>query len=110
MTPYSIALFLHVAGAMGLFGGLALEWLTVSRLRGATTGETAREWMSVFSRLRLVYGLAFPTVLIAGLFMAINASMSAPWVGIALVGLLLLLAVGGLLTGTAMARLGPRIG
>jgi hypothetical protein len=110
MSPYAIALFLHVVGALGLFAGLALEWLLVTRLRGATTGEGAREWMRLFSSLRILYGVALATILIAGIFMAVNASLTAPWVGLALVALILLAAVGGLLTGRGMATIGPAVG
>ena len=53
MSPYSVAVFLHVVGALGLFAALGLEWAGVRNLRGAVTTSQAREWMKLLRGLRL---------------------------------------------------------
>ena len=42
MSPYSVAVFLHVVGALGLFAAIGLEWAGVRSLRGAVTTSQAR--------------------------------------------------------------------
>jgi hypothetical protein len=42
MTDYSIALFLHIVGALGLFVALGLEWTNLRYLQQVTTTEQAR--------------------------------------------------------------------
>src|SRR5262245_58128370 len=39
MNDYSIALLLHVVGALGFFMALALEWTNLRQLRRATTAS-----------------------------------------------------------------------
>jgi hypothetical protein len=45
MSLYSISLFLHIAGALGLFAVLGLEWAGLTNLRHATQVGQAREWV-----------------------------------------------------------------
>lgn len=47
---YSIALFLHIVAALGLFAALALEWTSLFYLRRSVTVEQARQWMNVLGR------------------------------------------------------------
>ena len=49
MTLYSVALFVHVLGALGLFAGLALEWAGLRRLRHATTARQVHARAATFA-------------------------------------------------------------
>ena len=51
MSPYSVAVFLHVVGALGLFAALGLEWAGVRNLRRSVTTSQAREWMKLLRGL-----------------------------------------------------------
>jgi hypothetical protein len=110
MDPYLIAKYLHILGAFGLSAALGLEWLAVGRLRRATTREDALTWMGVMSLLRRIGPGSLVLVLLPGLYLAAVRWRLDQWPGVALLGLVLVAAVGGLLTGRTMAWLGPRIG
>ena len=84
MTPYTIVLFAHVVGALGLFAALALEWTSLRRLRGATTTEQAREWLGAVRLVRVVGPASLAAVLVTGLYMAATAWGAAPWIVVAL--------------------------
>jgi len=43
MNDYSIALFLHVVGALGFFVALGLEWTSLRQIRGAATSGQVRD-------------------------------------------------------------------
>ncbi len=45
MTFYSIALFLHIVGALGLSVALGLEWVSLFKLRRLANFEEARGWV-----------------------------------------------------------------
>ena len=47
MNDYSIALFLHIVGALGLFMALGLEWTGLWQIRSAMTTEQVRGWMGI---------------------------------------------------------------
>ena len=76
MMLYSIALFLHVVGALGLFITLGLEWTSLSRLRGAASVEQVREWLPVLGALRKIGGPSALTLLVSGIYM-----MATVWRG-----------------------------
>lgn len=88
MPFYEIASFLHIVGAMGLVGTLALEWLAVARLRSATTSEEVRAWLGVLAPGRAV-GPAFLAALrlAAGIYLAAVRWGAKGWVVVGLGGL-----------------------
>jgi hypothetical protein len=109
MTFYSVALFLHIAGALGLFAAVGLEWTSLLHLRRAATAEQAREWLSVVAGLRRVYPAAFVIILLSGFYMTATAWGGTGWIGVALGTLLLLAAVGATLTGLRMPAIGRAV-
>jgi hypothetical protein len=44
---YSVLVFLHIVGALGLFASIAVEQVSLAGPRRATTGAQAREWLAV---------------------------------------------------------------
>jgi len=95
MDLYSIVLFLHIVGALGLFVALGIELLTVSRLRSAGTAEQAREWLSVLGSIRVIGPLALATILVPGLYMAASSTGWQGWNVAALVAMVVMAALGG---------------
>ena len=63
-------LFTHVAAMIGLFVALAIEWVTVARLRRALTYEQAREWAAPWNPLALVGVPSFLVVWVSGVYLA----------------------------------------
>ena len=104
MNYYSIALFLHMAGALGFFVALGLEWASLWQMRRAITNEQIRKGMRLFSGVRRA-GMASMTVLIlSGLYMAITAWGHVWWTVVALGTLILLYIPAAVLTGMRMAE------
>jgi len=111
MSVYALVLFLHVLGAIGLFVGLALEGVVLARLRTAETLEQARFSASTFNRLKYVFIPSFILVLFGGLYLAsIIGSAATPWIPVSLGGFVLILLVGGVITGPRMGRLIKALG
>jgi len=94
MTPYHLALFLHILGALGISIALGLEWMSLINLRRITTAEQAREWLSVFPSLRRIGPLSIITLFLAGLYMTLTVWKWVPWIGLALLAMFLLPALG----------------
>ena len=110
MTPYTIALFLHLVGATGLFVALGLEWTSLAGLRRATAVEEARTWLSVASPLRRLVPISMAALLLAGLYLMAAGWGATPWVIAGVLSLLLIGDLGGALTGPRLARIGRAIG
>lgn len=109
MTFYSIALFLHIVGALGFFVAFGLEWTSLLYLRRATTITQAREWLSVLGLLRWIGPASMGVILLAGFYMMATVWGGVAWIGIALAAMVLIAALGGILTGRRMAGIGQAL-
>src|SRR5262245_60612662 len=110
MNDYSIALFLHIVGALGFFVALGLEWTSLGHLRRATTVEQVREWMRVPDEMGRVGMIAMITLLAAGLYMMATAWGGAPWILVTLGALVVMMVLAMLLTRRRMAAIGRAVG
>lgn len=99
---YLIALFLHVTGALMLAAAVGIEWLCVIGLRKAAAIESARESLSTYTKLSMIGGIGMFLILIPGIYMAVVAWHGAGWVAIGFLGIVLIGAIGGIMTGRKM--------
>jgi hypothetical protein len=106
MSLYSVAVFLHIVGALGLFAALGLEWAGLQNLRRSVTTDHAREWMKQLTGLRLVERPSTLALLVTGIYMAAVTGGHRPWIGLGLVGLVVIAALGGLLTNRRLRTVG----
>jgi hypothetical protein len=105
MTIYSTVLFIHVVSAIGLFIALAAEGAIVFRIRSAQSVEEARFFIRVFQRLRIVAIPFFLGVLVGGMYLASKWGRGTFWIPLALGVTLLIMLIGGFVTGIRIARL-----
>jgi hypothetical protein len=109
MNFYSIALFLHIVGALGFFVAFGLEWTSWLYLRRATTITQAREWLGVLGLLRRVGPVSMGIILLAGFYLMATAWGGTAWIGIALAAMVLIAVLGGVLTGRRVAGIGQAL-
>jgi hypothetical protein len=107
---YSIALFLHVLGALGMFIALGIEWTSLRNLPHSANAREARGWLGLFLVLRRFYPLSFVTILVTGIYMMAVSWGGAPWIAIGLLGLLALPAIAGFMTARRVRGIGPELG
>lgn len=105
MSLYSILVFLHIVGALGLFAGVGLGWAGLVNLRRATTTSQVREWAGLLSALRRVEGPAALVILVTGLYLGVARWGHQPWIGAGLLGLVLIAILGAILTGRRAAAI-----
>jgi hypothetical protein len=85
MTLYSIALFLHVVGALLVFVTLTVEGIALRQLRRATTMEAAQAAAASLRLNRIVGPLSALGVLVPGLYMTATTWGWVAWIVVALV-------------------------
>lgn len=105
MTIYYTVLFIHVVSAIGLFIALAAEGAILFRIRSAQSVEEARFFIRVFQRLRTVAIPSFLGVLLGGMYLASRWGRGISWIPLALGATLLIMLIGGFVTGIRIARL-----
>ncbi|MCC6455543.1 MAG: hypothetical protein IT328_11405 [Caldilineaceae bacterium] len=105
MESYSIALFLHIVGALGVFVSLALEWVSLQQLQRLTTAEQVDEWFKNAAGGRWLAGISFLLILIPGFYMTAVAWGGVMWVTVAVGAIVLMGALAGILTGPRMAAI-----
>jgi hypothetical protein len=106
MNDYSVALFVHIVGALGLFVALGLEWTGLWQIRSAEPPEQAHAWMSILKSAQRVGFASMLTIVISGLYMMATAWGRAAWLIVALGSLVLVIVLSMVLTGPRMAAIG----
>jgi hypothetical protein len=105
MTSYSIVLFIHVVSAIGLFVSLAAEGAILFRIRTARSVEQSRFFIRAFQHLRIIAIPSFLGLLLGGIYLASKWGGGTFWIPFALGATLLILLIGGVVTGRRIARL-----
>jgi hypothetical protein len=105
ISMLSAVLFVHVLSAMALFAALALEATVLIRVRSSRSIEQARASVHAFQRLRRIAIPAFLGVLGGGLYLASRYGSGTIWIPLSLAATLIIMLVGGLITGRRIGRL-----
>jgi hypothetical protein len=106
MNDYSIALFLHIVGALGLFVTLGLEWTGLRSIQRAMILEQVRPWMGVLKSTRKFgFGAMLATV-ITGIYLTLRVWGDVAWIIVTLGSLVLVMALAQVLTAPRMAAVG----
>src|ERR1700730_2777126 len=105
MTSYPIVLFIHVVSAIGLFVSLAAEGAILFRIRTARSVEQSRFFIRAFQHLRIIAIPSFLGILLGGIYLASKWGGGTFWIPFALGATLLILLIGGVVTGRRIARL-----
>ena len=104
MSAYSLVLFVHVLGALGLFVTTGIGQLVLARLRRARTVAQAREWLEVAQGVAKVEPLVALVLLGAGLYLTATAwGWRVAWIDVALGGLLAVVVIGSAVGGPRVA-------
>jgi hypothetical protein len=104
MSDYSIALYLHIVGALGTFAALGVEWASLRRLRSVVTVAQAREWFQVATSGQRIGGVSMLVLLLSGVYMMVTVWGGVPWITVT-IGTLLLLALPGIPVSRRMATI-----
>jgi hypothetical protein len=107
MNDYSIALFLHVVGALGFFMALGLEWTSLCQIRNAKASEQIRLLMRVSNSAHRLGMVSMLTILITGFYL-----MAIAWGagGSSQLSLVLVIVLGMALTGPRMTDIVRALG
>jgi hypothetical protein len=91
---YRITLFVHIVGAIGLFAAFAFEWLALAGLRTSNTRDEVLTWLGVRSDMLRLGPLSMVVLLVAGLIMTVARWTFVGWPGVAVLGMLSIVAIG----------------
>jgi hypothetical protein len=98
MTPYTIALFFHVVGAIGFFIAIAFEWVSLIELQRITTVDEINQWFKRKAPMQGMAGISMLIILIAGFYMTFAAWGGADWVEVAFSAMIVQGIIAGVLT------------
>jgi hypothetical protein len=80
MTRFTIAVFVHLVGMVGLFIGYGLEWVASSLLRRSTNAEQVRAWLRIYRLSLPISGPGLLLLILSGVYFAsITESMKQGW-------------------------------
>ncbi len=106
----SNVLFIHIASAMAIFAALGVEALALAHLRRAEGGDMARAALADLGSARRIGRPAMLLLLASGFWLATAYwHWQGAWMRLGLLGLVAIGAVGGLMTGRALRRVGPHL-
>ena len=79
-TRFTIAIFLHLVGMVGLFMGYGLEWIASSLLHRSTNAEQVRAWLRIYRLSLPISGAGLLLLILSGVYFAsIFESMKEGW-------------------------------
>lgn len=97
MTVFSLVLFAHIVATLGLFAGLAIEWLILLALRSADKPSEARTWAELWPKLSPVAIASAALLVISGVYLAWKAAFwSEGWIQVSMIALFLIALLGAL--------------
>jgi hypothetical protein len=98
--------YVHVLAAMALFAGLGIEAISLWLLGRAGEAPERRAALAALHRTRFVAGPGFGLTVLVGLVLAtLVSAWRAPWVLTSLGGIVVIGAMGGVLSAPRVARL-----
>ena len=109
MNAYSIALFLHIVGAMGFFVALGLEWTGLSQIRRAMTPQQVGGWMGILKSVRKVGFAAMLTTVISGIYMLLTVWGGVAWIIVTVGALVLVIVLAQVVTAPRMMAIGQAL-
>ncbi len=96
MTFYSLALFAHIVGVLGLLIAIGLVWISILWLQRAQTMAQVRERISLASFQERLLPAASVLLLLAGIYMTVNIwGWKTPWIDVSLAALVVMGTLGG---------------
>lgn len=102
----SILLFVHVAGAMGVFVALGMEALALAQLRRASNGGAVRAALGALGAGQRLMGPSGLLLVLSGIYLATAYwHWQGAWMGLGFLGMLAIGALGGIMTGRNVGRL-----
>jgi hypothetical protein len=103
MNLYSIALFLHITGALGFFIVLGLEWIGMSKIRSAGLAGEARGILAVVDGSNRLGFVSMLTTVVTGIYMMLTVWGGAAWLWVVIGSLVLEIVLFRALTAPRMA-------
>lgn len=94
MSLYTLALFAHILGVLGLFIGMGLQWTITLRLRRARSIIQVREWSSLTGSVAKLSPASGVLLLTAGIYMMAVAWGMTAWIVVSLAAMLFMMALG----------------
>ena len=95
MTRFTIAVFLHLVGMVGLFIGYGLEWVASSLLRRSTNAEQVRAWLRIYRLSLPISGPGLLLLILSGVYFAsITESMKQGWLLTSLLAIVFAFGIG----------------
>jgi hypothetical protein len=109
MNVYSIALFIHIVGALGFFVALGVEWLSLRHLQSTTTTEQVAMWMRASTGVRRFGMASMITILVTGFSMMAIGRAGGAWIIVAFWSLVVLSVLAVTLSFRRMAAIGRAV-
>lgn len=106
MSIFSIALFLHIVGALGVSVALGLEWIGLSQIRKTTVPDEIRAILRVVKSTTRIGFVSMLSTVITGFYMVLAGVGWVPWILVVIGALILAMAIARALTAPRMAAIG----
>ena len=105
MDEHAIGLFIHIAGGLGLFVALGLEWTGLGQIRSAILPEQVRAWMGIFKSARRMLFISMLTTVITGIYSMLTEWGGVAWIIASLGSIVLMIVLAMMLTVPRMAAI-----
>ncbi len=111
VSERSVALFVHILGAVALAIAMGMVQVVGSRIRTASDITELRLWLGLMKSTGALWPASFGTILLSGLYLAGTGwSFGSPWIVTAIGSVVVMGALGRGVVGRSFASLGQGAG
>jgi hypothetical protein len=105
MNTYSLLVFIHVLGGVGIYVALGIEAIALGRLQRAESLRDASAWLQLLALAGRLAPSSMLAALASGVWMAVQVWGHQPWIFSAFLGLVAMGIAGGAISGRRLRRL-----
>lgn len=109
MSIFSIALFFHIVGALGVSVVVGLEWFGLSQIRRTTVPGEIRAILKIVQGATRFGFISMLSTVITGFYMVLNGVGWVPWLLVVIGALFLVIILTWVLTAPRMAAIGQAL-
>jgi hypothetical protein len=105
MSIFSVALFLHIIGALGVSVALGWEWIGLSKIRRSTVPQQIRAILDLVNSTTRFGFISMLSTIITGIYMVLAAVGWVPWLLVVIGAFVLVIVLTRALTAPRMAAI-----
>ncbi|MFO7448420.1 MAG: hypothetical protein R6W90_18830 [Ignavibacteriaceae bacterium] len=108
-TLPSIALFIHIVGAITLYTAIGIEWVFIMNIKKASHISTVKQWFGIMSKMGKLHGPSWLAILSSGIYLSAAVWGFHAWISVTLITIGIIMFFGAFVSGRILRNIGQSV-